>query len=519
MRHARSLAPLAVALTLAAPPSLAAQSQTYEELQTFSYLLSQIRLNYVRSVSTGDLVRAAIDGVLRSLDPHSRFVTREENDRFLAWETGRLAGSGIVLEDEDGEMGVAAVMPNSPAERVGIEPGDRLIALDDTLVAGFSATEVGDRLLGPKGQARRVRLARGPRLEPDTLTVTVRYDVLRPRSVTVARRLAPGVGYVRLASFEAEAGKEVHDAVSQVLAGQRARRLILDLRGNPGGQVQAAVDVASEFLPRGAVVFRTEGRRAEANAVDSTRRNGAFTDVPMVVLIDRWTASAAEALAGALQDHDRAEVLGQRSFGKALEQRLFEVPPNGDAVWLTVAYLHTPSGRLIQRRFAGLTPEQYYALAGRSGAAADTLSVYRTDGGRIVRGGGGIEPDSALPAPTRPPLWWGAAAEAGFTAAVADSVAPILAADGSDAWLDDVTAWKTRLLQPLLAKVQARLDVRAAPDSAQAASMALLLAARAAEVRWGTDFAQDFLLHNDPEVQAAVAWLHRAAVGPSVLPR
>jgi carboxyl-terminal processing protease len=512
---------IAAGLALAGAPRLAAQSESYQDLQTFSYLLSEVRLNYVRPVATPQLIRAAIEGMLSSLDPHSRFVPREENDRWLAWQGGQLAGTGIVLGDEDGTVTVAAVQDRSPAARVGIVPGDRLLALNDTLVAGTAIGELQDRLLGEKGRKVRIRLARGPRLEPDTLTITVRCDVLRPRSVTVVRRLAPGIGYVRLAEFQERAGTEVHDAVARVLGGQRVRRLVLDLRGDPGGSVQAAVAVASEFLPNGAVVFRVEGRRAQLDHVFSTTHTGEFVDVPMVVLINRYTASAAEALAGALQDHDRAEILGRRSFGKALEQQLFPVPPKGDAVWLTVGYLHSPSGRLIQRRYAGLSPEQYYALAGHPGAATDTLLTYRTDGGRTVRGGGGIEPDSALPGAAEAPLWWSVAADSGFDFAVADSVGSALGSDAAsrDAWINDAAGWRERLLEPFLAVVRARLHLAVRTDSAQDAQMAMFLAVRAAEVRWGAEAATELELRNDPDVRAAVSWLERPGVGPSVAPR
>ncbi len=518
MRRSPVPALLAAALALGLVSPLAAQSETYEQLQTFSYLLSQIRLNYVRPVNTSNLVRAAIDGVLRSLDPHSRFVTREENDRWLAWQGGRLAGTGIVVESEDGATGVAAVLPGSPAARAGVWPGDVLLAIDDTLVAGSSTAQVQDKLLGEKGRTLRLRLARGPRLDPDTLTLEVTDDILRPQSVSDARLLPSGIGYLRLSEFQPQSGTELQEAVGRILAGQHDRRLILDLRGNPGGVVPAAFDVAAKFLANGLVVFRTEGRKPEVNHVYTTTENGAFLDVPLVVLIDRYTASAAEAVAGALQDHDRAEILGQRSFGKALEQRLYEVPPNGDAVWLTVGYVHTPSGRLIQRRFQGLSPEGYFALAGHPGAPGDTAGTFRTDGGRTVRGGGGIEPDSELAIPGPPPPWWSVAADSGFDDAVADSVAATLGGDRAG-WLDDAPAWKARLLAPFLSRVRSRLHVSAPPDSGRDATLARYLAARAAEVRWGIDFAEQFRLHNDPEVRAAEAWLQRPGVGPSVAPR
>ncbi|HXY70168.1 MAG TPA: hypothetical protein VEH62_12010, partial [Gemmatimonadales bacterium] len=190
---------------------------------------------------------------------------------------------------------------------------------------------------------------------------------------------------------------------------------------------------------------------------------------------------------------------------------LFPVPPNGDAAWLTVGFVHSPSGRLIQRRYAGLTADQYYALGGRGGAEQDTAATYKTDSGRTVRGGGGIAPDSELPAPVPPPLWWSIAADSGFDLAVADSVAPTLGSDAASraAWPDDTTGWRLRLLRPFLDRVRSRLHVTAATDSGQDVQIAEVLARRAAEVRWGADAAEEFALHNDPDLRAAIAWLER----------
>jgi carboxyl-terminal processing protease len=505
----RRLGVVAVALLAAAARPASAQTPTYELVQSFSYLLSQVRLNYVLPVNTEQLVHASIAGMLRSLDPHSRFVPRAENDRWMAWEAGRLAGTGIALEDEDGAATVAAIRAGSPAERAGILPGDRVLALNDTSVSGLTAQALQLRLVGEQGSRVRLLLERGLRVQPETLTVSVRHDLVTPRSVADARSLAPDVAYVRLEGFEANAAPELRQAVERVLTSRRPRALVLDMRGNPGGQMRAAVAVASLFFPKGVVVFRTEGRRQEMDSTFVTTDDGALTDLRLVVLIDAWTASAAEALAGALQDHDRAVILGRRSFGKALVQRLYEVPPNGDAVWLTVGYIHTPSGRLIQRRYAGLTPEQYYTLAGHGGAAEDTAQVFKTDSGRPVRGGGGIEPDSELPAATTPPLWWSAAADSNFEDAIADSVAPTLdpSERGRAAWLDATDNWRQYLLTPFLARVRSRLGVTAAPDSGQQAAIAKLLAARAAEVRWGAEFAREFRLHSDSDVRVALARL------------
>jgi len=504
-RIPRGAALAVLALTIGGP--LSAQSSAYEQLQTFSGLLSQIRLNYVDSVTTQRLVRGAIDGMLSTLDPHSYFMGRNDALRMDAWRSGRLAATGISVEDVDGTITVQSVYPRSPAARAGVAPGDRILTLDDSTVDGKTAAAVQVRLVGEKGTRVRLLLERGPRMEPETVSVRVRNDDIRPQSVSVTRSLGQyGIGYVRLDEFMVGSADEVRQAVERVARAQ-PRRLILDLRGNPGGVVTAAVDIAALFLPRGQLVFRSHGRRRDVDHEFRTERDGPFRDMQVIILIDEHSASAAEALTGSLQDHDRALVLGRRSFGKALMQQIFEVPPNGDAVWLTVGYILTPSGRLIQRRYRGLSEAQYYALAGRGGVAEDTTAEFHTDAGRVVRGGGGIRPDSVLPAAPPLPVWWIAAADSGFLTAVADSVAQTLASDNAakEQWFSSPATWRERLMPPVLARAHSRLGIHADPDSAVAARMSRALAARVAEVRWGLDADDDLRLRSDPDVTAALA--------------
>lgn len=495
-----------LALLATLPPGAHAQTSVYEQLQTFSGLLNQIRLNYVDSVTPEGLVRGAITGMLASLDPHSHFLPRADAERMFAYQSGRLGGTGITVEDADDFVVVQAVMRRSPAQRGGVQPGDRILAINDTTMAGRRAPSVQARLFGERGRRVRVRLERGSRLEPETVSVTLRLDHLQPQSVSLARSLAPGIGYVRLDEFGERAARELKDAANRVMRGGGQRRLILDLRGNPGGIVDQAQAVAALFLRRDQLVFRTRGRRRETDREIRTEGDGDLRDVALIVLIDERSASASEAVAGSLQDHDRALVMGRRSFGKALMQRAFDVPPQGDAVMLTVGYVVLPSGRLIQRPYRGMTPAQYYALAGRPGAELDAAgNEYRTSGGRLVHGGGGIEPDSTLPAPTSLPAWFTVAADSGLFLAVADSVAQSLPAhDASRAsWFDAPTRWRAALLEPFLARTRERLGVAAQPDSALAARLGRILADRVVEVRWGAEAEEDFRLRHDPGVRAA----------------
>ena len=506
------IALLAVAATLSPHPARA-QASTYELLQTFSDLLNQIRVNYVDSVTTQHLVRGAIEGMLNSLDPHSYYLPHERAARLQAWDEGKLGTTGILVETVEGATTVAAVLAGSPAERAHVSPGDRIVAVNDTAVAGLGAKEVQSRLVGERGSKVRLTLERGPRQEPDSVSVTLRNENLQAHSVTRERTLAGGIGYVQLGEFGANAGRELRDAIDRVASGPDARRVILDLRGNPGGLISGAFDVLSLFLDKGQMAFRTIGRHPDANSAYPITRDGRYHDARLVVLIDGSSASASEAVAGSLQDHDRAVLMGRRSFGKALVQTSFLVQPSLDVVMLTIAHVVTPSGRIIQRSYSGLSVGQYETFAGKSGAPADTATAYRTDGGRLVRGGGGIVPDSELPAPASVPVWFLSAADSGFDDAVSDSVAQAMPRDSAAraAWVGEPSQWPARLLLPLRQRVQTRLHVPALADSARDVRIARAMAARVAGEKWGEAARVDLLVASDPDIAAAVSVLSRPA--------
>ena len=510
----------AVLVALCQPGALSSQAtrSAYEELQTFSGVLNHIRLNYPDSVGYSDLVAAAIRGVLRSLDPHSSYLSRVEWERQSALERGELYGVGMSIDEVEGAITVLGVVPRSPAAKGGVLPGDRIRALNDTVVDGLDLRAIELRLAGEKGSRVRLRMERGSRFEPDSFRVTLKRGEIERREVSGVRKLDATTGYLRLDEFMGEASKEVHDALRR-LKGQGAQQVILDLRGNPGGSVIAAVEIASEFLPKGAVVFRTKGRKRDVDTTFVTKRDGPFRGVPLIVLINEGSASASEALAGSLQDHDRALIIGRRSFGKALMQTIFFLP-HGDAVSLTVGYVLTPNGRFIQRRYRGLEYAQYRSLAGKSGAEEDTTTVFRTDAGRPVRGGGGIAPDLAVPRPVLPPVWIGAASDSGYLTAVADSAAATFDASpaGQAAWLTAADQWR-RLVPPFLARVRSGLGIAAQTDSASEHWVSRLLAARAAEVRWGADAYDEFVVRTDPTVQLAVASFPRLATLLAAPPR
>lgn len=506
------LVPLALLVALVCGPARPAAAQgSYEQLTAFSDVLNYIRLNYTDSVGYPELVRAAIEGVLHSLDPHSYFLARNDFVRRNSIERGELAITGLYFEMVEGRPTVLGLLDGSPAARARIQPGDRLLSINDTSAAGLDVEHLALRLAGEKGTRVRLRFARGSLLEPDTLRVSLKREQIPLRGVTSTGMADSITGYVRLSEFTFTAGDEVDQAL-KTLKGRGMRRAVLDLRGDPGGFIIGAVDVAGLFLPRGALVFKTRDRRKENDHDYATQRDGPWRDLPLIVLIDDRSASASEALAGSLQDNDRALILGRRSFGKALIQRPF-VLRTGDVVFLTVGRVLTPSGRFIQRRYDRLGIEQYYSFRGTAGVAEDSAPSFTTRGGRPVRGGGGIAPDIELPAPPLMPVWWSVASDSAFDTAVADSVAQTLPATAAarGRWLGDSAAWQELLLPPFLARTRSGLHVAAVPDPAQAARIARILAYRVAEVRWGVDAGLAFVLRNDADLRAALAVFPRLA--------
>ena len=503
MRHACRALLVATSLTLASAGGLQAQAD-YPYLGALTDVLSDIRLNYPDSVGLPELVRAAIGGMLRSLDPHSYFLAREDFARRGAVERGELAVTGLRFEMVEGRPTVSSILDGSPAARARVQPGDRLLTIDDTSAAGLDVAHLHLKLAGERGSKVRLRFARGTLLEPDTLQVTLRRESLPVRGVTVTAMADSITGYVRLAEFTLGAGDEV-DRALRTLRGRGMRRAVLDLRGDPGGLIVGAIDVAGLFLPRGTLVFKTRTRRLRDDAEVATQRDGPWRDLPLIVLIDDRSASASEALAGSLQDHDRALIVGRRSFGKALIQRPF-VLETGDVVWLTIGRVLTPSGRFIQRRYDGIEVEQYNSLRGTSGSPNDTAQIYPTRNGRPMRGGGGIAPDLEVPGPPRLPVWFSVAADSAYDTAIADSVAQSLPTTPAarERWLTDSITWAEILLPPFLARTRTGLRTAARPDSVQAARMARILALRVAEVRWGVEAGQALALRNDPDLRVAL---------------
>lgn len=495
---------IGMALALA-PAGARAQRASYEELQTFSAVLNSIRLNYVDSVGQSALVRAAIAGALDALDPHSRYLRRATLDRLNAVRAGLLGSIGVQLDQVDGAVHVLAVGARSPAQRAGVLPGDRLVAVNDTPVAGLGDREAEAMLAGERDTKVRLALARGPQHAPLSIALTAKRANYTWPAITASLLLPDSTAYVELAEFSEHSARDL-ERVLDGLRKRGARRLMLDLRGNPGGLVGEAGRVAALFLPARTLFLTAEGRKLGASSKVFTEGSGDLT-IPVVVLVDAHSASAAEAVAAALQDHDRALVAGRRTFGKALMQTTFPLP-SGDALHLTIGRIRTPRGRLLQREYRGLSPEQYRAMAGRDAPGASAPAPVQSAAGRPLDPGPGVAPDVALPAPADLPPWWPRVLEDALDVAVADAAAPSVAGTAGE-WELDPAGWDRLLVDPLVARAATALGASISLDGDVRVRIARELAARVALVRWGEDAAVHFRVSTDPDVAAALRLFER----------
>ena len=368
----------------------------YSGLDLFVEVLETVKGNYVDPVDTGKLVTGAMRGVARGLDPWSRYLDPEEFRAVKGTIQGAFDGIGASVDQRGGWPVVIAPIEGSPAWDAGLLPGDLITKIDGHSMFGMSPDEVSGRLRGPAGTTVVLTIARDD-AERDLKLQRRRVTV---KNVPYAFVAAPGVGYLRLAHFSAHAALDVAAAVDTLRAAG-ARALVLDLRGNPGGTIDEAVGIASQFLPPGGRVTSTVGRASGVSRDYDARAARSELHWPLAVLVDGGSASASEIVAGALQDHDRAVLVGDTTFGKGVAQQIYPLRTSLGALQLTVSRYLTPSGRSIHRErlMAHFDDEEADPLPGEaprdSGSASRT---FRTDGGRVVRGGRGLAPDLRVPA-------------------------------------------------------------------------------------------------------------------------
>src|SRR6202165_3668809 len=377
------------------PPVRATSSDVtslQDSVKSFTRVLSIVQKDYAIPVDTDHAIYSgAIPGMLRVLDPHSSFFDPRAYANLREDQRGRYYGVGMTIVPRDNLTYVLAPMPNSPAYRAGIRPGDVIMSVDSKPAAGLSSSEVADMLKGPKGTIVHITMKRVG--YDDLLTFTVRGDEIAKHSVDLAFRIKSGIGYIKLSGFNETTESELSAALKQVDSSS-LDGLILDLRGNPGGLLNEAVAVSDMFLDKNQLIVSHHGRTSPNRPYYAVRGNQGIT-VPLVILVNNNSASATEIVSGAVQDHDRGLIVGETTFGKGLVQTVTPLSEN-TGLALTTARYYTPSGRLIQRDYKSVSLYEYHY---ERKVPDHPTEVKLTDSGRQVTGGGGITPDISVPAP------------------------------------------------------------------------------------------------------------------------
>ncbi len=333
-------------------PSVSAVGrQDYESLEAFSNVLSIVKKNYVETIETKNLVQGAINGMLSSLDPHSAYLTPELYRELQSDTQGRFGGLGIEITIRDGILTVVSPIEDTPAAKAGIKPGDQIFKIEEDFTKDMSLVDAVKKMRGPKGTKINLTIRRDG--TPDLIEVTLVRDIIRVQSVR-SRTLEAGYGYIRLAQFQERSDRDLQRVLEKMTAEKGGLKgLVLDLRNNPGGLLTQAVRVSDLFLDSGMIVY-TEGRIEAQKQKYFAQKGGTWQDFPVVVLVNGGSASASEIVAGALQDHKRAIVLGTKTFGKGSVQTILPLDDNS-ALRLTTARYFTPKGRSIQA--TGIVPD------------------------------------------------------------------------------------------------------------------------------------------------------------------
>ncbi|HKY61046.1 MAG TPA: S41 family peptidase [Gemmatimonadota bacterium] len=374
----------------------------YRAIKLLNEAIHQVSDKYVDPIPSDSLYMRALEGMLLSLDPYSQLLSPSEYNDLRIHTQGNYEGLGIRIDIVDNVLTVISPIEGTPAYKAGLRAGDRILQVDGVSTEGWSEEKAVQELRGPQGSEVKLTIGRDGLDEPMLAEIT--RKAIKLSAVPYAFMLDDGIGYVRFTQFSEHGREEIRDAIRD-LERQGMRAMILDVRQNPGGLLDQAIEVSDLFLPKGVEIVSTKGRVAESDRQYSARDNNDFSVHPMVLLIDNGSASASEILAGALQDHDRALIVGETSWGKGLVQSLFSLD-DGYFLKLTTARYYTPSGRSIQRE-NGLDHDELLAGLGEVQAAPseagmrgpdarqslpDSL-IFNTDMGRTVYGGGGVMPD------------------------------------------------------------------------------------------------------------------------------
>ncbi len=385
------LAVSAIVGGLSGPRVLAVDERVPERYKTFAAALAAIEANFVDKVEPDRLVYGAVRGMLATLDPHSSFFDPREYAQMRERQEGRYYGLGITIQAIDGDITAMSVFEGSPAYKKGIRRGDVIAKIGNEDAKGWTNDQAMKRLRGAKGTVVQIEIRR--RGYEQAIPLEVVRDEVQILTVPAYFMLDSTTGYIRHQDWGENTEREVQLALRD-LQSKGMKRLLYDIRGNPGGPLDQAIKVSNQFLPRGKLIVYTKGRIANSDQTYRATEDSQYLDIPMVVVANRNSASASEIFTGALQDHDRAYIVGETTFGKALVQSVYRVS-GGAGLALTTAHYYTPSGRLIQRPWDE-TFDEYLSYTQREQNATRPHSpsdLKRTDAGRPVYSGGGVEPD------------------------------------------------------------------------------------------------------------------------------
>ncbi len=377
------------------------ESQFRDSLKSFTSVYDLVAQNYAEPLD-GDkpdkaIYDGAIPGMLRVLDPHSNFYDPKAYARMKEDQHGKYYGVGMTIQPQlvGGAQRIVVLYPyeGTPSYKAGVRPGDVIISVDGKTADNMNSEQVANMLKGPKGTHVHLTVSREGANAPLTFDL-VRDEIPHP-SIDLKEEIRPGIGYIHITQFQEATGREVADALESF--GPNMKGLILDLRGNPGGLLTEAVATCDKFLKKGQVIVSQRGRAFPEQTYHAMHGNGGKT-YPIVVLVNHGTASAAEIVSGALQDHDRAIIVGEVTFGKGLVQTVYQLSDN-TGLALTTYHYYTPSGRLIQRNYNGVSLYDYYYNHDQQQQDTKDREVKLTDSGRTVYGGGGITPDYKIDTP------------------------------------------------------------------------------------------------------------------------
>lgn len=388
------LAAMCVAVFAQSTPAEARKDRFAAKLRTFNAIVKELQANYVDTLDAEKIMDNTINALLYQIDPYTEYYPSDDQDELLSISQGQYAGIGSVISKHGNKIIINRPSDGSPAKRAGLKPGDVILSVNgDTITSSTPVDKVSRRLRGQAGTDITVKVLR-PYVEDSLLTFSFVRDNIKVNPLPYHGVDSDGIGYISLTTFNESSARSVRKAVSDLLAHPELKGIILDLRGNGGGLLEGAVQIASNFVPRGTEIVRTRGRQKNDEKIFKTTVKAQSESIPLALLIDGGTASSSEILSGSLQDLDRAVIIGERSYGKGLVQIPRPLPYN-DLLKITTGRYYIPSGRLIQAIDYSQRDDD-----GRPMRTPDSLThTFNTKAGRIVRDGGGITPDITIEEP------------------------------------------------------------------------------------------------------------------------